>query len=123
MFSGSSVGRPPMSCVLAIARQATLLQDRPVPYLQFDLPKTYPAKTKRRLAERVGRLYADVMQTTPTIVKVAFRELGADSLFRCTDGAPEPVVVVMCDIRRGRPAEQRAHLAAALVAAAAEELQ
>src|SRR5919197_6206037 len=86
-----------------------------VPYLQFDLPTECTAETKRRLAERVGHLYAEVMQTTPTIVKIAFRALGADSLFRCTDGAPEPVVVVMCDIRRGRPAEQRAQLAAALV--------
>jgi phenylpyruvate tautomerase PptA (4-oxalocrotonate tautomerase family) len=93
-----------------------------VPYLQFDLPTEYPAETKRRLAERVGRLYAGTMQTSPAIVKVAFRELGAANLFRCTDGAPEPVVVVMCDIRRGRPAEQRARLAAALSVAAAEEL-
>jgi phenylpyruvate tautomerase PptA (4-oxalocrotonate tautomerase family) len=93
-----------------------------VPYLQFDLPAAYAAETKRRLAERVGRVYAEVMQTTPRIVKVAFRELGADNLFRCADGAPEPVVVVMCDIRRGRPAEQRARLAGALVAAAVEEL-
>jgi phenylpyruvate tautomerase PptA (4-oxalocrotonate tautomerase family) len=95
-----------------------------VPYLQFDVRETYGAETKRRLAEQVGRVYGEVMQTTPTIVKVAFRELGADNLFRCTeDGAPEPVVVLMCDIRRGRPAEQRARLGAALTAVAAETLQ
>jgi phenylpyruvate tautomerase PptA (4-oxalocrotonate tautomerase family) len=94
-----------------------------VPYLQFDVPGAYEAETKRRLAERVGRVYAEVMQTTPAIVKVAFRELGADNLFRCTNGPAESVVVLMCDIRRGRPAEQRARLGAALTALAAEELQ
>jgi phenylpyruvate tautomerase PptA (4-oxalocrotonate tautomerase family) len=94
-----------------------------VPYVQFDCPRAYPSQTKRALAERVGRLYAEVMQTAPGIVKVAFRELGADNLFRCTDaGAPEPVVVVMCDIRRGRPAEQRARLAAAITSAAVAAL-
>jgi phenylpyruvate tautomerase PptA (4-oxalocrotonate tautomerase family) len=95
-----------------------------VPYLQFDVRGTYGAETKRRLAERTGRVYAEVMQTTSSIVKVAFRELGADNLFRCTeDGAPESVVVLMCDIRRGRPAEQRAHLGAVLTALTAQELQ
>ena len=48
-----------------------------MPYLQFDLPAVYPADRKRR---RVGRLYATLMQTTPRIVKVAFRELGAGNL-------------------------------------------
>ncbi len=93
-----------------------------MPYLQFDLPRAYPAETKRRLARRVGDVYADVMQTTPEIVKVGFRELGADNLFRCGRGEPEPVVVLMCDIRRGRPVEQRQAVALALSAAAAEAL-
>jgi phenylpyruvate tautomerase PptA (4-oxalocrotonate tautomerase family) len=94
-----------------------------MPYLQFDLPAVYAAERKRRLAERVGRLYAELMQTTPRIVKVAFRELGADNLYRCQDeGPPQAVVAIMCDIRRGRPATQRQALAAALVAACAEEL-
>ena len=31
---------------------------------QFDLPRAYPAETKRRLARRVGELYAELMQTT-----------------------------------------------------------
>ena len=93
-----------------------------MPYLQFDLPRAYPAETKRRLARRIGDVYAEVMQTTPEIVKVAFRELGADNLFRCGRGEPETVVVLMCDIRRGRPADQRHAVAAALATAAAEAL-
>ena len=44
--------------------------------LQFAVPGEYPAETKRRLAERIGRLCAEVMRTTPSLVKIAFRELG-----------------------------------------------
>ena len=95
-----------------------------MPYLHFDLPARYPAATKRALATRLGALYAEIMETTPSIVKVAFRELGEDNLFRC--GAPgddvEPVVVGQCDIRRGRPTEQRARLAAAIVGACSAAL-
>jgi phenylpyruvate tautomerase PptA (4-oxalocrotonate tautomerase family) len=95
-----------------------------MPYLHFDLPGHFPAKTKRALAARLGVLYAEIMQTSPSIVKVSFRELGEANLFRCgaPDGGVEPVVVGQCDIRRGRPAEQRAALAAAIVAACAEAL-
>jgi len=95
-----------------------------MPYLHFDLPGMYPAATKRALALRLGSVYAEIMQTTPSIVKVAFRELGPENLFRCgaPDGGVEPVVVGQCDIRRGRPVERRAELARALVAACSEIL-
>jgi phenylpyruvate tautomerase PptA (4-oxalocrotonate tautomerase family) len=95
-----------------------------MPYLHFDLPGHYPAATKRALAARLGTLYAEIMQTSPGIVKIGFRELGEENLFRCgtSDGGVEPVVVGQCDIRRGRPAEQRATLAAAIVAACSEAL-
>lgn len=95
-----------------------------MPYLHFDLPARYPAATKRALAARLGALYAEIMETSPRIVKVGFRELGAENLFRCggPDGGVEPVVVGQCDIRRGRPVEQRAALAAAIVAACADAL-
>jgi phenylpyruvate tautomerase PptA (4-oxalocrotonate tautomerase family) len=93
-----------------------------MPYLQFDLPGAYPPETKRRLAQRVGTIYAQVMETTPAIVKVAFRELGADNLYRCGEASPSPVVVLMCDIRRGRPPRQRQAVASALATAAAEAL-
>lgn len=95
-----------------------------MPYLHFDLPGRYPAEVKRALAARLGELYAEIMQTSPGIVKVAFRELGAENLFRCgaPDGGVEPVVVGQCDIRRGRPVEQRAALASAIVEACAEAL-
>lgn len=95
-----------------------------MPYLHFDLPARYPGAVKRALAARLGALYAEIMQTSPTIVKVGFRELGDENLFRCgaPDGGAEPVVVGQCDIRRGRPAEQRAALAAAIVSACSEAL-
>jgi phenylpyruvate tautomerase PptA (4-oxalocrotonate tautomerase family) len=95
-----------------------------MPYLHFDLPARYPAEVKRALAARLGALYAEIMQTSPGIVKVSFRELGEENLFRCgaPDGGVEPVVVGQCDIRRGRPTAQRAALAAAIVAACSEAL-
>ena len=93
-----------------------------MPYLHFDLPTRYPAEVKRALAARLGALYAEIMQTSPGIVKVGFRELGEGNLFRCgaADGGVQPVIVGQCDIRQGRPTEQRATLAAAIVAACSE---
>lgn len=95
-----------------------------MPYLHFDVPGRYPAEVKRTLAARLGALYAEIMQTNARIVKVSFRELGEDNLFRCgaPDGGVEAVVVGQCDIRRGRPVEQRAALASAIVGACAELL-
>jgi phenylpyruvate tautomerase PptA (4-oxalocrotonate tautomerase family) len=95
-----------------------------MPYLHFDLPARYPAEVKRTLAARLGALYAEIMQTSPRIVKVSFRELGEENLFRCgaPDGGAEAVVVGQCDIRRGRPVEQRATLANAIVEACSEAL-
>jgi phenylpyruvate tautomerase PptA (4-oxalocrotonate tautomerase family) len=63
------------------------------------------------------------MQTTPGMVSVAIRELPEGSLWSCTDGEPEPGAVLICDIRRGRSAEQRAALAQALVEVCAEMLK
>jgi phenylpyruvate tautomerase PptA (4-oxalocrotonate tautomerase family) len=88
-----------------------------MPYLQLDVSGRYPIEVKSPLARRLGKIYADVMQTSPNRVIIAFRELGEGSLWRCGAGEPTPAAVIMCDIRRGRPAEQRARLAEALVAA------
>jgi phenylpyruvate tautomerase PptA (4-oxalocrotonate tautomerase family) len=93
-----------------------------VPYLQLDLPGTYPTATKRALAARLAELYAEVMQTTPEMVNVGFRELGEGNLWRCFAGEPQPVAVICCEVRRGRPAAQRLRLAEAIVAAAVEAL-
>jgi len=93
-----------------------------MPYLQLDVPNSYPVDVKRRLARRAGDVFARVMQTTPEQVTVAIRELGEGGLWRCGHGEPEPAALLMCDVRRGRPAEQRAELAAALVAACVEDL-
>jgi phenylpyruvate tautomerase PptA (4-oxalocrotonate tautomerase family) len=93
-----------------------------MPYLQLDVSGRYSIEVKRPLAGRLGNIYADVMQTSPNRVAIAFRELGEGSLWRCGAGEPMPGAVIMCDIRRGRPAEQRARLAEALVAACVEAL-
>jgi phenylpyruvate tautomerase PptA (4-oxalocrotonate tautomerase family) len=77
---------------------------------------------KRGLARRLGEKYARIMQTTPDMVTVAFRELGEGGVWRCNAGEPEPAAVLSCDIRRGRLPEQRAELAEALIDACVETL-
>ena len=93
-----------------------------MPYLQIDVPQHYPVEVKRDLARRLGDHYARIMQTTPDMVRVAFRELGEGGVWHCGAGAPEPAAVLLCDIRRGRPPEQRLKLAEALVDACTETL-
>lgn len=93
-----------------------------MPYLQLDLPGRYDAAVKRRVAGRLGALYAEVMQTRTSMVNVGFRELGPDNLYRCGDGEPGPGMVVMCDVRRGRPAEQRLRLAEGIRDVCTEDL-
>ena len=92
-----------------------------MPYIQIDLPRDPSSDDFDGLAARVADLYAEVMQTTPSGVTVAVRELGARRVQR--DGTP--VVAIRCDIRSGRPDAQREAFAVALtdlVASRAEEL-
>jgi phenylpyruvate tautomerase PptA (4-oxalocrotonate tautomerase family) len=94
-----------------------------MPYLHLDLPLAVPAADRAQIAGRLARLYADVMETNPERVTVAFRELGENGVLRTgADGAVEPVVLVQCDIRRGRPPEQRERLGAAVAALLEDEL-
>jgi phenylpyruvate tautomerase PptA (4-oxalocrotonate tautomerase family) len=86
-----------------------------VPYLQVDLPNHHSLEVKRDLARRMGDLYAEIMQTTPDLVDVGFRELGEGNVWRCGRDAPQPTGVLLLEIRRGRPPEQRARLAQALI--------
>jgi phenylpyruvate tautomerase PptA (4-oxalocrotonate tautomerase family) len=60
-----------------------------MPYLQLDVPNHYPVEVKRGLAHRLGEKYARIMQTTPELVTVAFRELGEGGLWCCSAGEPE----------------------------------
>ncbi len=83
-----------------------------MPHLQLDTAWTYPTEVKRELARRYGEVYAETMQTSPDIVDVTIRELEG-GVWRCGN-EPRPAAVLSCDIRRGRPAEQRARLGAAL---------
>ena len=71
--------------------------DQAVPYLQLDVPNHYPVEVKRGLARRLGEKYARIMQTTPDMVTVAFRELGEGGVWRCNAGEPEPAAVLSCE--------------------------
>jgi phenylpyruvate tautomerase PptA (4-oxalocrotonate tautomerase family) len=91
-----------------------------MPHLQLDTAWSYPVELKRELARRFGQVYAETMQTSPDIVDVTIREFDG-GVWRCGD-EPRPCAVLSCDIRRGRPAEQRALLGAALFKATEEVL-
>ena len=93
-----------------------------MPYLQLDLPGQFSVEVKKKLARRMGDIFAEIMETTPEQVTVAFRELGEGGIWRCGHGEPDPAALLMCDIRRGRPTSQRAKLAEALVDACVKAL-
>jgi len=93
-----------------------------MPYLQLDVPERYPPEVKRNLARRLGETYGRIMETSADRVTVAIRELPDGSLWRCSTEEPEPGAMLMCDIRRGRSAKQRAELAQALIEACVEIL-
>ena len=81
-----------------------------MPHLQLELPAKYPLAVKRDLAQQLGQLYGTIMQTSTDLVDVSFRELGEGNLWRCESTGPVPSAVLICDIRAGRPPEQRARL-------------
>jgi phenylpyruvate tautomerase PptA (4-oxalocrotonate tautomerase family) len=93
-----------------------------MPHLQLELPSEYPLTVKRDLAKKLGELYGAIMQTTPDLVDVSFRELGEGNVWRCEAPEPVPSAVLICDIRAGRPPEQRARLGEALLKACVEAL-
>jgi len=92
-----------------------------MPYLQLDIPRSYPSPVKRALAAELGAIYAAIMQTKAEKVVVAVRELGEGSMWRCGE-ACVPASVLKCDIRHGRQPELRARLAERLVEACARLL-
>ena len=86
-----------------------------MPSIQIDIGKTLPPELKQRLAQQIGELYCDVMQARSNIVSVLFRECGENNLFRAGNSPPKPVGVISCDIRKGRPTDQRTAFARQLV--------
>ena len=88
-----------------------------MPYLQLDVPTRYGTEQKQRLARRFGEIYADIMQANVRRISVAIRELPEGGIWRCTEDEPYEAALLMCDIRKGRPPEQRELLAKALVEA------
>jgi phenylpyruvate tautomerase PptA (4-oxalocrotonate tautomerase family) len=96
-----------------------------MPYLQLDVNGTFSASAKKNLARRMSESYARMMQVDIRRISVAIRECGEEGIWRVVDapgGEPVPVSVLMLDIRRGRPSEQRMELARHLIALCVEEL-
>ncbi|WP_420225337.1 tautomerase family protein [Pigmentiphaga litoralis] len=89
-----------------------------MPYLQLDVNARYPVEVKQRLAAKMCATYAEMMSVDIRRISVAIRELGEGGVWRITEAGndPVPVSMLMLDIRRGRPAEQRMQVARALCA-------
>ncbi|MFI2281589.1 tautomerase [Nocardia beijingensis] len=87
-----------------------------MPSIQIDLPLTTPATTKQELAQRVGEIYAEIMQVGMDLLTVSVHDLGTGGVWRCHENAlPTPSALIMCDVRSGRPVQTRARLAQALI--------
>ncbi|QEA12955.1 tautomerase family protein [Comamonas flocculans] len=95
-----------------------------MPYIQLDVNAHYPAPMKQRLAGALMASYAEIMATDPRRITVAIRELGEGGIWRTTQAGadPEPAAMLVLDIRRGRPPEQRLRVARALCAHCVEML-
>ena len=92
-----------------------------MPSIQIDLPLTTSAATKQKLAQRVGEIYAEIMQVGMDLLTVSVHDLGEGGVWRChEDAPPTPSALIMCDIRSGRPVQTRARLAQSLIDACAE---
>jgi phenylpyruvate tautomerase PptA (4-oxalocrotonate tautomerase family) len=88
-----------------------------MPYLHLDLPVAVAPVDRAEIAVGLAHAYARVMETNPERVTVAFRELGQNGVVRIgPEGVLETVVMVNCDVRRGRPPEQRERLGDAVAA-------
>ena len=93
-----------------------------MPFIQIDLPGSYPSATKKRVARKLGDTYCEIMQARRGIVNVAFRDLGKGNIYRAGHIEPRSVGVISCDIRQGRDPEQRRRLAAAFIDSCTSEL-
>lgn len=89
-----------------------------MPYLQLDVNAHYPVEAKERLAAKMCATYAEMMSVDIRRISVAIRELGEGGVWRVPEAGadPVPVSMLMLDIRRGRPADQRMDVARALCA-------
>ena len=95
-----------------------------MPYLQLDLCGHCSVADKKHLAAKLSETYARMMSVDIRRISVAIRELGEGSIWRVTEAGsdPEPVSVMMLDIRSGRPADMRMAVAKALCAHCVEIL-
>ncbi|SFO85412.1 MULTISPECIES: hypothetical protein [Actinomadura] len=92
-----------------------------MPSIQVDLPLVADEDAKREFARRVGVIYGEIMQVGMDLLTVSIHDLGRGGVWRCHEsGPPTPSALIMCDIRKGRPAETRALLARSLIDACVE---
>jgi len=80
-----------------------------MPYLQIDVSEPYPLAQKQLLAKRLGEIYAAKNAgEREEGIGCHSRARGRRRFGVVARGEPYQAALLMCDIRRGRPAEQRA---------------
>lgn len=94
-----------------------------MPYIQIEVIRSYPVKTKQLLAKRIGEVYSNIMQADVKRITVTIRELGEGSIWRCGTDNPYPAAIMMCDIRTGRDKNTREKLSKHLIQICNEMLE
>src|SRR5215212_6539678 len=93
-----------------------------VPSLTLDAPAVYSAAQKRAFAERLGAVYAEVMQTDLETITVIVNDGGEGAVWRCGAAGPVAAALLMCDIRRGRSPAVRERLCNGMLVVCEEAL-
>lgn len=91
-----------------------------MPSLQLDITTDLSADQRQTLARRMSDVYSRIMDSDPRLMTVVIRTLPAGSVWHCTDEAPVPGTLLMCDVRAGRDRSTREQLARQLVDLVAE---
>lgn len=81
-----------------------------MPSLTLDAPAAFTPTQKRAFAERLGAVYAEVMQTDLDTITVVVHDGGEGAVWRCSSTGPVAGALLMCDVRRGRPPALREQL-------------
>jgi phenylpyruvate tautomerase PptA (4-oxalocrotonate tautomerase family) len=83
-----------------------------MPHLQLEFNRPVPEDVKKKLAQNLMRLFADVMATDLDQIGITLREVGTYGLALGRVQRPEEgIAFVNADIRGGRSTEQRRKLA------------
>jgi phenylpyruvate tautomerase PptA (4-oxalocrotonate tautomerase family) len=95
-----------------------------MPHLSFEINRTIPDATKVALAQRVRKLFAEVMDTGTDHISISIHECGTHDLSLGRVTQPEKgIALIDADLRQGRTLKQRRTLALGFIDLLQELLQ